>query len=1149
MKNIFKQKGVIPFIIVIFLNAIVDLGDKIILQNAIFKIYDGGTQIVLTAFVNGLILLPFITLFTPAGFLSDRFSKSVILRDSSKFALGLVTLITGSYFLGMFEVALFLTFLLAGQSAIFSPAKYGFIKELFGKNHLTEGNSIVQAVTIIAILSSSVIFSYLFELMITGDESSTGEILQSIWPIAIILIIIALVQVFMATKIPNILKGDSTLKLEMKKYIKFDYLKENLSLAFSNRVIAESILALSVFFAVSQVVLAIFGAHLKEVTGETNTLVAQAVMAMAGAGIAIGAYISAKASKHYIETGLLPISGIGMAVSIYMITQSSSTIVLGGLSLTFGIFGGFSVVILNSLIQFRAKEHELGRILATSNFVQNIFMLSFLILTMIGAIYTISTASIFTTLIMILTITTLYAIVTLPQFFLRLIFKIVVSFRYKLSIYGADNFPKDGGALLLGNHVSYLDWMIIAIGSPRRVSFVIDRTVYENRLLKPIFKFFGLIPISPKASRGAFKAISKKLQDGKIVALFVEGAITRNGHLGKFQKGFELILKDIDLPVIPFYIRGLWGSRFSYANKKQIANSKKDSRVLDITFGKALPRTTTAVSLKQEIQKLTINSWANYIDTLKPIPNSWLKMAKSQGGKLSVADSTGASLSNHKLLAVVKTFSTLVKKFSKDEQNIGIIMPSSVGGVILNMSTLLLGKTIVNLNYTSNKTSLNHAIELSDIKTIYTSKQFIEKLKAKGIDLDDVLDGKKVIFVEDLKANISKIDVIKNLLLVKILPSRLLEMLWIRKIEMDSVAAILFSSGSEGVPKGIELTHKNFMGNIKQFCNLLNFKSDDVIVSSLPTFHVFGLTASTLAPLIEGVPFVCQPDPTDAQGVGKLTAQYRATLLFGTSTFFRIYAKSKKLHPLMFESIRFVIGGAEKVLTDVRSAFKNKFGLTIHEAYGATEATPGISTNIPDVLNSRYWELQVGHKIGTVGLPFPGSLCRIVDPKSFKQLPQGEEGMIIVGGIQIMKGYLKNQEKTDEVIREIDGIRWYVTGDKGELDEDGFLTIVDRYSRFAKIGGEMVSLGGIEEEIRSIIPEDIDIIATHIPDDKKGEKVVLLYNGDISESELKDIVKSSKLNPLSQPSSYYHVESMPRLGSGKADFKMAKVVAIKLADG
>ncbi len=1144
----FKIKGVIPFVTVIFLNAIVDLGDKIILQNAIFKIYDGSTQIILTAFVNSLILLPFVMLFTPAGFLSDRFAKSSILKHASKIALGLVILITISYFFGLFEIALFLTFLLAAQSAIFSPAKYGFIKELFGKDHLTEGNGIVQATTIIAILSSSVIFSFFFESMISGDESTTGEILTNVWPIALILIAIAIAQVYMAHKIPHLEEGDKSLKLEFSKYIKFDYLKENISLALSNRVILESIIGLAIFFAVAQVLLAIFGVHLKEVANENNTLVAQSIMAMAGLGIAIGAILSAKLSKNYIETGLLPISAIGMAIMIFLISTTSSKIMLSIEFLAFGIFGGFTVVILNSLIQYRAKEHQLGRIMATSNFAQNILMLSFLALTMLAALFSISIGSIFTTMIIITSLGAIYTFITLPQFFLRLFFKIIVSFRYKLSIYGVKNFPKDGAALLLGNHVSWIDWMIIAIASPRRVSFVIERTIYEKKFLKPIFKFFGLIPISAKASSGAFKAIKEKLEEGKIVALFPEGTITRNGHLNKFQRGFEKIAKDIDVPIIPFYIRGLWGSRFSYADKKLQESVKKTPRAIDLSFGKPLTSNTTAEELKQHIFNLQIESWSKYIDTLKPIPNTWLKMAKSQGEKLSVADATGTSLSNHKLIAVVRTFADQIDEISKGEQNIGIIMPSSAGGVIINLATFILGKSVVNLNYTANYTSLNGAIKKADIQTIYTSKQFITKLKAKGIDLDELLKDKKVIFVEDIKAKIEKITVLKNWALVKILPAFILEKMWIKKIDMNDTAAILFSSGSEGEPKGIELTHKNFMGNIKQFCNLLNLREDDVIVSSLPTFHVFGLTVSTLAPLIEGIPFVCQPDPTDAEGVGKLTAKYRGTLLFGTSTFFRIYTKNRKLLPLMFESIRFVVGGAEKVSEDVRVAFKQKFGQDIYEAYGATEATPGISSNIPDKLNTTYWNLQIGQKRGSVGMPFPGSTCRIVDPETYEELPIGEAGMIIVGGTQIMKGYLGDKKKTDEVIIERDGIRWYITGDKGKLDSDGFLTIVDRYSRFAKVAGEMISLGAVEEALRDILPEEIDIVAANAPDAKKGEKIVLLYNGEIEEKELKEIIKSSSLNALMKPSQFFYLEEMPKLGSGKTDLKKAKKLATKLSE-
>ena len=1147
IKEILKTKGILPYIVVIFFNAIVDLGDKILLQNTIFKIYDGSTQIILTAFVNSLVLLPFVMFFTPAGFLSDRFRKNWILQQSSKLALVIVIAIMVSYFFGLFKISLFLTFLLAFQSAIFSPAKYGLIKELFGKQRLTEGNGIVQAITIIAILFSSLLFSFMFEGFTTGDETNPSQILKNIWPITILLVVFAFLQVILTKAVPSYVKGDSNLIFDKQKYFKFGYLKENIKLTFSNNVILESILGLSIFYAVSQVLLAIFGVHLKEVAGIDNTIIAQGIMALAGVGIAIGSILTMKLSKNYIETGLLPIGTIGVATSIYFISNTTSLYFLAAEFLLFGISGGFLIVVLNALIQFRAKEHELGRVMATNNFSQTFLMLGFLLLTMLTSLYGISLNSIFNLLIVIVSISAIYTFISLPQFLLRLIFKVIAGFRYKLRTHGIENFPKDGSALLLGNHVSWIDWMVLSIAAPRRVSFVIERSIYEKWYLKPMFKFFGLIPISSRSSKQAFKAIQQKLDEGKIVALFPEGSITRTGHLGTFAKGFEIAMKESNAPIIPFYIRGLWGSRFSYANKKQKENVMKRARDVSVSFGEPLASKTTARELKQNIFQLQIESWSAYANTLKPLQNEWLKMAKHTSSKFAIADSTGTKLTSSKFAAVVKSFSKKINKLSKGEQNIGIIMPSSVGGSIINMATLLLGKTIVNLNYTANNQSLKHAVDLADIKTIYTSKKFITKLKTKGIDLDELLSHCRVIYVENIKKDIKKSDIVKNLILFKIMPTFMIEKLWIKPTSIESTAAILFSSGSEGIPKGIELTHKNFIVNVKQFSFLLNFQKDDLILATLPTFHVFGLTVTMLAPLIEGVPFVAQPDPTDAQGVGKLCAKYHATHLFGTSTFFRIYTKNRKLIPHMFESLRFVVGGAEKVSDDVRDSFKKKFGLDIHEAYGATEATPGISSNIPDKLDTTYWTLQIGHKKGSVGMPFPGTACKIVDPETYEELEPDEEGMIIVGGNQVMKGYLKNKEKTDEVIIKKNGVRWYITGDKGKIDKDGFLTIVDRYSRFAKIAGEMVSLGAVEEAIRAIIPDEIDIVASNAPDAKKGEKVILLYNGDIEENELKKLIKESSLNPLMHPSQYFFLKEMPKLGSGKTDLKMAKKLASELS--
>ena len=1147
MLNLLKIRGALAYVLVIFINAIVDLGDKIVLQNTIFKVYNGSEQIVLTALVNALILLPYVMLFTPAGFLSDRFAKSKVLHHASKLALAIVVLIAGAWYLGMFKTALFLTFLLAAQSAIFSPAKYGLIKEMFGKERLTEGNGLVQAVTIIAILLSSVLFSVIFESMLDGTETTPSEILQHVWPITLILIVLALLQVWLTKKIPVYLEGDKNLTFDWQKYLHMQYLKENFAIATSNRVIIESIVGLGIFFGVAQVVLAIFGVHLKEVSGENNTVVAQGIMALAGVGIAVGSVLTAKLSEKYIETGLIPIGAIGIMAAILAITKTSGIYLLGFEFLIFGIFGGFLIVVLNALIQYRAKPHELGRVMATSNFVQNWFMLIFLGLTMYSALNGLSTDTLFHILIAVVSVGALYAFITLPQFLLRLLFKVIALFRYHLRIHGVENFPKDGAALLLGNHVSYIDWIVLSIASPRRVSFVIERKFYEKWYLKPIFKFFGVIPISARASKDAFKAVKEKLEQGKIVCIFPEGALTRNGHLGKFQRGYELITKDIDVPIIPFYIRGLWGSRFSHAHEKLKYNVSLRERDIGVSFGKPLPASTTASELKHAIFELQIESWSKYVDTLKPIQHSWLKMAKMQGEKLCVADSTGAELSNHKFAAVVFTFAQKIAQKCADEQNIGIVMPTSAGGALVNMAVLSLGKTVVNLNYTANKVSLSHAITLAEVKTIYTSRQFLTKLKAKGIDIEEVLRDVDVVYVEDLKKQIKKTDVLKRWALMKLLPYEALEKLYLKKSDMNQTAAILFSSGSEGTPKGIELTHKNFMVNIKQFTNLLNFREDDVIMATLPIFHSFGLTVTTLAPLIEGVPFICQPDPTDAESVGKLTAKYHGTLLFGTSTFFRIYVKSKKLHPLMFRTVRYVVAGAEKLSTDVREAFKKKFGLDIHEAYGTTETTPGISANIPDVLNTDFWQVQAGTKVGTVGMPFPGSSLKIVDPDTFEELPVGEEGMILIGGTQVMKGYLKEPEKTADVIKEIDGVRWYVTGDKGKIDEDGFLTIVDRYSRFVKIGGEMISLSAVEEEIRKIIPEEIEIVAAGVPDSKKGEKIVLFYHGDISEKELKSLIAKSNLNPLMKPSVYHYLEEMPKLGSGKTDLKKAKQLAMEIA--
>jgi len=422
----------------------------------------------------------------------------------------------------------------------------------------------------------------------------------------------------------------------------------------------------------------------------------------------------------------------------------------------------------------------------------------------------------------------------------------------------------------------------------------------------------------------------------------------------------------------------------------------------------------------------------------------------------------------------------------------------------------------------------------------------IKELKAKGFDLEEALEGVELLYLEEIKKTISKGESLGMFAQAKLLPSCMLSALYVKKVNTSDTAAILFSSGSEGIPKGIELSHQNILGNIKEFINVINPNKKDVMLGTLPIFHSFGITVTTFAPLIEGIPVVCHPDPTDGLGIAKMSHKYKATFLFATATFFRLYARNKKIHPKMFENLRMTIAGAEKLPKEITQLFKERFGKEIWEGYGASETAPAASCNVHDAIVPDTYHVQVGGKAGTIGLPLPGTAIMIVDPQTLKELERGEDGMILIAGVQVMKGYLKNEEKTAEVIKELEGRRWYVTGDKGHVDEDGFLTIVDRYSRFAKIAGEMVSLGLVEQELTKLMGENDNFCVTAIPDEKKGEKIVLLLEGEKEIETLKGEIKALGLNPLFVPSSYFKVDEVPKLGSGKADFKGAKRVALEL---
>ncbi len=1146
MARLFRISGFLSYVLMIFPNAFVDLGHKIVIQNTLFKTYDGDTQILLTAIVNALILLPFVLLFTPSGFIADRFPKNRVMRASAWIAVALTLCITAFYYLGWFWPAFAMTFLLAAQSAFYSPAKYGYIKELVGKEALTSANGWVQATTTTAILAGIFVFSILFEGRLADRTFSTpDEIMHLVAPVGWVLVACSLFEVFMAYRLPQTNSG-SALDFEWGRYASGSYLKQNLGAAWGNQVIWLSIVGLSVFWAISQVILAAFPAFAKESLNENNTVVIQGMLACSGLGIILGSYIAGRVSRNHIETALIPIGAIGIAITLFILPGLGSAWAHGLNFLVLGVLGGLFLVPLNALIQFNAGEDGLGRVLASNNFVQNIVMLGFLGLTVLAAFLEVGGLLVMLALAVVALLGAVYTLYQLPQSLVRFLIGRVMSTRYRLNVIGLGNMPAQGGVLLLGNHVSWIDWAMVQMASPRPVRFVMERWIYERWYLRWFLDFFGVVPISRASSRQAIQTVTHLLDAGEVVCLFPEGTLSKNGQLSEFKRGFELSAREAHSGVIlPFYQRGLWGSRFSYASEK-LRSNRKDGRVRDIivAFGPTLPLESSAERVKQAVFELSATSWETYVSALPSLPHAWLMSAKRALGATAVIDSVGTVLTNRRLVTAVLLFTGRIRRLAP-EPVIGILLPASSAGAIANLAALLAGKTVVNLNYTASAEALRAGVEQAGVRHVVTADRFLRKLEQQGIDLGSALPGVTLHPMEAMRAKIGRARALAMLATASLLPARLLLHLFGRSTHPDATAAILFSSGSEGTPKGIELTHRNILANVRQISDVLNTRADDVVLSNLPLFHAFGLTATTFMPLLEGIPMVCHPDPTDALGGAKAIALHRATVLCSTSTFLRLYIRNQRVHPLMLQSLRIVVAGAERLSPQVREAFALKFHKQILEGYGATETTPVASVNVPDALEMDTWKIQSGARAGTVGMPLPGTSFRVVDPATLEPLPAGEDGLILIGGVQVMKGYLKAPEKTAEAVIVLDDMRWYKTGDKGHLDADGFLTIVDRYSRFAKLGGEMISLGAVEEQVRRALGRaELEIAAVNVPDERKGERILLLVAEDIDADALRKAMLDAGVNPLSIPSEVVRVADIPKLGSGKTDFGALRRLAL-----
>jgi len=733
-----------------------------------------------------------------------------------------------------------------------------------------------------------------------------------------------------------------------------------------------------------------------------------------------------------------------------------------------------------------------------------------------------------------------------PEILARCILFLPVHLLYRIRIYGRENIPKQGPVLFVSNHVSYIDSVLIFMSQKRPIHFVVWAHFTMALGVRHIMRLAQVIPVDgsagPRAILQSLRTASETLSRGETVCIFAEGGITRTGQIMPFQRGLEQILQRSPVPVVPICLDRVWGSIFShYGGRFLWKLPKKVPYSVHIAFGRPLPSTVTASQVRDAIQKLQADIAVARSAQLLPLHREFVKQASRHPFRSCLVDAInhGKVYRYGETLAAGLIMSRLLAPILNMEQMVGVWLPPSVAGVFANVALAFLGKVTVNLNYTLSPQVIESAVQQCKIRKILTARLFTAKMT---LNLPDV----ELIYLEDFRTQVTSWHRLRAFLAVLLLPTFVLDRCLLRlgKQKSQDLAAVIFSSGSTGDPKGVMLTHRNLAANVDSMIQAIDPQYTDRILGILPFFHSFGYTVTLWVPLVVGASVVYHADPRQAKETGELCRTYGCTILLTTPTFLRF--NLKRCEPGDFSSLRILMCGAEKLAPSLAREFEEEFGVLPLEGYGCTELAPVAAANIPNWENGN--ARQIGNKPGTIGRPVPGVAARVVSPETFEPLPVGREGLLLFYGANVMLGYLGKSALTREVIRG----GWYITGDMAVIDEEGFITLTGRLARFSKIGGEMVPHQRIEDELHEILGTNERVcVVTAVPDEKKGERIVVLHTplSGVNQHHLSEQLGFKGLPNLWVPGArdFYEVPQLPFLGTGKIDLKQVREMALKLS--
>lgn len=1092
-----------------------------------FKIAD-ISQAEVSFFVGAALsfyMLPFFLFSVLAGEIADKYDRTKVIRYI-KFAEIIIALLAAiGFYIKSPYLLLCVLFLMGCQSAFLGPVKYSFLPQTIGRRQLIGANGLMEAGRYLAIFLGMLIGTFLIA------HGKANGISFVNW-----LMILCAAVGFWVTLFFNPAKPAAP-SLKINSNI-FKSTWRNINKVYRSKTMFLCILAISWFWVLGAVMLSQLPDMSKEVL-HANTTVLNYLLGIFAFGIAAGALLCRKLLKGEISVKYLPLSAILMSAALIdlafavallspsydIVTFKTFITTFTGIRISVDLFvislcAGFYIVPLNAMLQDMGSNAMRSRIIASNNVINYSLMVIAsgisVILLWLGA----GTPAIIGILALCNLVIAFYICKLLPDYVLRSALYFLLNTMYDIRVQGFENYQKaPKRTLIIANNNSFLDPLLIAAFLPDDITFVVDSNIAKRFWVRIFLKFVNHFPVDP-TNPMAVKTIIDEIKKGRRVVIFPEGRISTTGGIMKIYPGPAMIADRSGADILPICLQGTQYSRLAYFGRTLRHLPKHVEFIVNIlppvrlNLKSGLKGKDRRMSAEDKVYDLMTDMRFRSTNNDATLFRSLIEAVDFAGrGTRALEDIQRKGIGFGMLLTGSFLLGRKFSKFTKDGEYIGLMLPNVNACAVSIFASLAYGRVPAMLNFSSGVKNILSACKSANLKTVISSRMFIKKAEMENIVEAIENAGIKIVYLEDIQKTVTIVDKLRALAQsnVPYFAYRHTD----KNRTPNKAAVILFTSGSEGVPKGVVLSHKNINANRHQLLAIITFGLEDKFFNALPMFHSFGLVCGLFMPLLSGSSVFLYPSPLHYKIVPELVYDRNATVFFGTDTFLNAYAKNA--HPYDFYKIRIAAIGAEKLKDETFKLWSEKFGIRVLEAYGATETAPGISFTTP-----------MHFKRGTVGRIFPGLQHKL---EAVEGLEEG--GRLIVKGDNVMMGYLK-EDKPGVLQPPYEG--WYDTGDIVTFDEDGYITIKGRAKRFAKIAGEMISLTAVEMAISKVWPDYLSAVC-RLPDAKRGEQL-LVYTSNPS-AELKQLQQAFKEQGYSElwvPKKLEIVEAVPLMPNGKVDY-------------